>query len=105
MGSVEQLALCSDIFSVERDRVSCLYLENTKMLLCVPIRLRSAYASAKYDQSLGFPHEERLSPSLSTVPSKHSDKTGDTQADLSFRLEHTHFVAFIISWPTFLEQT
>ena len=50
--------------------------------LCAQRRLRSAWASAKSDQSLRCPHED----------------WADAQADLSLRWAHTHFVGFVMSW-------
>ena len=55
--------------------------------LCVQRRLRSAQS----DQSLRCPHEESLGPQLPI------ERTVKTQADLSLRWAHSHFVGFVMS--------
>ena len=46
--------------------------QNQQNGLCVQRRLRSAWASAQFDQSLPCPHEESLAPKL---PTKYTAKT------------------------------
>ena len=69
--------------------------QNQQNDLCAQLRLRSAWASAQFDQSLRCPHEETLDPQL---PIEHKVKTlirrADAQADLSLRWAHMSFCWF-----------
>ena len=77
---------------LQGDKLSCDMTKPTKWL-CVQRRLRSAWAFAQSDQSLSCPHEESLGPQLPTEYKRRlwSD-WADTQAYLSLRWAHTHFV-------------
>ena len=64
---------------------------------CTPSEDRSAWASAKSDQSLHCPHEETLGLNypLSAQRRLWSD-WADAQADLSLHWAHTHFVGIVM---------
>ena len=58
----------------------------------------SEVGSANHSATLTLPHEERLGP-LATRWAHSEDWSdwADTQADLSLRWAHTHFVGFVMS--------
>ena len=61
--------------------------------LCAQQRLRSAWASAQFDQSLCCPHEESLGPYLPvSAQQRLRSDWADAQADLSLRWAHAHLL-------------
>ena len=77
------------LFEPEHDKMMCAPSEDSDV--CTQRRLRSAWASALFDQSLCCPHEETLGPLL---PIERTVKTLIAQADLSLRWVHTSFCWF-----------
>ena len=76
-----------------------------------PRRLRSAWASGQSDQSSLSAWRKLGSLATHWVDSEDSDQTGqmprliwsdwaDAQADLSLHWAHSHFVCFVMRWPT-----
>ena len=86
--------VCCD---VENYHMNCDMTKPTKWL-CAQQSLRSVWAAAQSDQSPVCAQWAAKDPSFLHADSEDWSDWADTQADLSLRWAHTHFVGLVMSW-------